>query len=117
MATAAVDYAAWWRRALELAESRHLTYTARLVGTGKVGDEVFTVPSGDRRRQHWVRTLPFGARVRCDCPAGAAHKPCSHAGAVLHFLAARHRATNREWLAQLSEAELASEAYEQRRGR
>jgi hypothetical protein len=71
------------QRALELAEQAHLTGTATLIATGRLG-ESFTVPSRDRCNQHHVFVDRVGV-THCDCQASQFGRVCAHAGAVYHY--------------------------------
>lgn len=74
----------WERRALELAESKHLTGTAVLLHTCEHG-EVFRVPSGDRTSSYNV-LLRRNGLIDCPCKAGLyGHRACGHAGAVISY--------------------------------
>jgi hypothetical protein len=83
----------WAAHALQLAEARHLTGTARWQHADQLA-EVFAVPSGDRRVLHTVRLVhASGELIRCDCTASSYGRPCGHAGAVVHALWQREQAT------------------------
>lgn len=74
----------WERRALELAQTKHLDGTARVLC-----QDAYRVVYGVRRSwpigAEWVVLVtPRSGRVVCDCLAGLHDRPCCHAGAALH---------------------------------
>ena len=74
----------WNVRALELAEERHMTGTARWIGTNDVGAQLYRVPSWSHDGAvYLVSVWPHGD-VLCCCTAAAYSRPCKHAGAALH---------------------------------
>lgn len=74
---------AWTQRALELAEVRHTTGTARVLAA-----ESFRIVYGVRRShalgEYIILATSFDGRVVCDCIAGLHGRPCCHAGAAIH---------------------------------
>ncbi len=91
MSMAAADSGLWKVRALELANTKHLIGTARLLWTTVYGREVWTVPSRTHKgEQHQVTVDTTSGRIHCDCPSRSV---CSHQGAVCHAERMREQAT------------------------
>ena len=92
MATArAITPEQWNARALELAEAQHLTGTARELA-GNETHQFFGVRKSSVTGEYIVRVTR--GHVSCDCVAGQHGHACKHAGAVLHTLQMRERATS-----------------------
>ena len=76
--------AEWNARALELAEAKHTTGTARHIGTNEDGAHLYRVPSWSHDGAVYVGSVwPAGA-VLCCCTSASYSRPCKHAGAALH---------------------------------
>jgi len=75
------DFACW---CIELAKHNHLDGTARLERMGAHTIE-FTVPSRSRDREYSAIANHAGT-VWCTCTPAKHNRPCSHAGAVYHYL-------------------------------
>lgn len=88
---AARQESAFNRRAVELAEAAHLTGTPHILEL-RQHTILFTVPSRDRRREYRVVADKAATSCWCECPAGSRSRPCSHAGAVAHYLGVMARA-------------------------
>src|SRR5262245_54161719 len=79
------DATIWQSRALELAQQRHLTGTARMIGHGQVGQRVYRIPSRTIVGLVYVVQYFDGIdKYQCSCSAGCWDKACSHAGAAIH---------------------------------
>lgn len=96
----------WRDRCRQLAEERHLTGTAKMVGNlpSVRGAELYLVPSTSSSEPHKVWHNLHNGVLFCDCQASAYHGPCAHVGAVLHALDMREQALLAAAEAQASEA-------------
>lgn len=98
MATATVVRAwpreMWEARALELAEEKHTTGTARELASNEL-HAVYAVRKDSALGEYLIHVVQLGDavhRLRCDCLAGQHGRPCKHVGATLHALRQRERA-------------------------
>jgi hypothetical protein len=80
----------WLARCVELAEQRHLTGTAHLLGTRPSGSPLWRVPSGAYGAH--VVTAWLDGVYTCSCRASLCQQPCSHIGAAWHAEQARQAA-------------------------
>src|SRR5579859_2412863 len=85
-----ITRAEWNAHALEMADRRHVTGTARSIGACEYG-HVYRVPSRSSAGSYDVLTREDG-RVECPCTAGSYGRPCVHAGAALHAEERRQQA-------------------------
>jgi hypothetical protein len=85
----------WQARALELAEQRHTTGTALLIGYTAQGSRIYKLPASRSDGSHHIVTyFPASRRFLCGCTGHLWGKPCSHVGAVL-YAQQRRKASDR----------------------
>jgi len=76
---------AWREHAKELFAKRAVLYGwRRLPKSARPGVELFAVYS-EAGREHLVRYVETTGEAICDCTAALYHRPCFHAGQVLHI--------------------------------